>query len=61
MSALLTYEQAANYLAVAIPTLRRWKAERKIPCVEVSRKVVRFRKEDLDRFISKHLKPAWED
>lgn len=61
MSALLTYEQAADYLAIEVRTLRQWRAERKIQCVEISRKAVRFRKEDLDRFISKHLKPAWED
>jgi len=60
VSALMTYDQAAEYLAVSTKTLRRWVAERKIPVIIISRKLVRFRKEDLDRFISKHYQKALE-
>lgn len=61
MSALLTYDQAAEYLAISTKTLRRWVAERRIPVIKISRIVIRFRREDLDRFISKHYQKALED
>lgn len=55
---LWNYEQAADYLGISVKTLRRWTAERKIETIRMSHTVVRFRKQDLDSYISKCCRPA---
>ena len=51
---LLSVEEAASYLKIAVWTLRHWVSERKIPFVKLGR-LVRFRQGDLDAHISKHI------
>lgn len=55
-SELLTRRQAAAYLGVAEQTLAVWKCLGRyhIPCIKIGR-IVRYRKCDLDAFISKHI------
>ena len=51
---LLTVEQAAEYLTVSERFIRRIRYENRIPGVKVG-KHLRFRKEDLDRFLLEGL------
>jgi excisionase family DNA binding protein len=47
----LTYKEAAEYLKVSTETLRRWKVQGKLKAFELGKKVVRFKKEDLDKLL----------
>ena len=48
----LTTEEAAEYLQVHIDTLRRWARTGVVPAAKLgNRGGVRFRREDLDRFL----------
>jgi excisionase family DNA binding protein len=49
---LLTADEAAKLLKIARRTLLRWARDRKIESVRVSRKVVLFTAEAIDRFLS---------
>ncbi len=51
---LLSVEEAATYLKIAVWTLRHWVSDRKISFVKLGR-LVRFRQADLDVFISKNI------
>ena len=51
---LLSVEEAASYLRIAVWTMRHWVSQRKIPFVRLGR-LVRFRQADLDAYISKHI------
>ena len=51
---LLAVEDAAAYLQIAVWTLRHWVSDRKIPFVRMGR-LVRFRQQDLDAYISRHI------
>ena len=53
-SELLTEQEAANYLSVVPRTLRLWRRVRNLPYIKLSGKVIRYRRDDLDRWISKH-------
>lgn len=55
-SELFTRRQAAAYLGVAEQTLAVWKCLGRyhLPCVKIGR-LVRYRKSDLDNFITKHM------
>jgi len=59
-SNLMTYKQAAEYLAISIKTLRGYKYQGRIAYIRYSHTAVKFRREDLDRFISKHYQKAVE-
>ncbi len=48
---LLTYEQVADVLGIDVATLRRWVWAGKLPVVKLSRRLHRFRPEDLAKFI----------
>ena len=48
---LLTYKEAAAYLAISYNTLRRLIKDGKISCIRLGPKTVRVAKDDLDRFI----------
>lgn len=48
--ALFTAEEAAEYLSVPVRFIRRIRYENRLPGVKLG-KYVRFRKEDLDKFI----------
>ena len=51
---LLSVEDAAAYLQIAVWTLRHWVSDRKIPFVRMGR-LVRFRQQDLDAFITRRI------
>jgi excisionase family DNA binding protein len=51
---LLTVEEAADYLTVSQRFIRRIRYENRIPGVKLG-KHLRFRKEDLDRFLLEGL------
>ena len=54
-SDLLSREQAAAYLGVAVQTLAIWKSARRydLPFVKVGR-LVRYKRSELETFISRH-------
>jgi len=52
---MLDTEHAGAYLGVAGATLRDWKCQRIGPAfVQLSARVVRYRREDLEQFIAAH-------
>jgi excisionase family DNA binding protein len=42
---------SANYIAVSVAFMRKLVRQRRIPFVRVGSKVLRFRKQDLDRWL----------
>lgn len=50
---LLTYKQAAQYLSVSVPYLRKLKSGGKIPFVQIGLRGVRFRLGTLNQWIEK--------
>jgi excisionase family DNA binding protein len=53
-SGLLTPEQAAQYLQVKLSTIYNWSMRRILPVCKLGR-LNRYRKTDLDNFISKNM------
>ena len=53
-SGLLTPEQAAQYLQVKLSTIYNWSMRRILPVCKLG-KLNRYRKSDLDNFISKNM------
>lgn len=56
MRKLLTYKEAAEYLQVSEKTLRNWVCQRKIGIIKFGNTrsaKVRFRQEDIEKFIQK--------
>lgn len=50
--AVLTEQEVAEYLQVALPTLRKWRSEKQnIPYIVLSNKAVRYRFEDVYNFM----------
>lgn len=39
---LVATDEVARRFGVSVPTVRRWVRERRIPCIRVSRRVIRF-------------------
>lgn len=50
---LLTYADAADLFGVSHWTIRLWVREKRIRCVKVNERVIRFRRADLERDIEK--------
>lgn len=55
---LLTYKEAADYLAIHTNTLRALVREKKIVCRRIGPRVVRFAKRDLDAFTERCKVPS---
>lgn len=56
--ALMTLDEAAEYLSVAKVSLRRWTTQGLLKCVRIgTRGDRRFRKSDLDAYIKRNTKP----
>ena len=53
-----TYEEAADYLQVKPKTLRKWVSRKEIDYLKVGRRLVRFRRADLDAWLDKKLVAA---
>jgi excisionase family DNA binding protein len=51
--ALMTIQEAAEFLAISVSTLYGWVHQRKIPFVKVGR-ALRFERPALDRFVQSH-------
>ena len=54
---LLDIREAAEYLKLKVPTLRKWCFERRLPVYKIGR-TVRFKKGDLDALVEKSFQPA---
>jgi excisionase family DNA binding protein len=48
---LLNFEEAAEVLGIAVPTLRTWVREHRIPHTRIANHLVRFRAADLDAWL----------
>ncbi len=55
---LLTCGQAANFLNLKPSTIRAWTSRRRIACVKLNGRSVRYRQSDLERVIRAGLRPA---
>ena len=55
LSELLDEIQAAKFFGVKARTLRQWRRTRALPFLKLTRKVVRFRRADLENWASRHL------
>ncbi len=49
----MTYDEVAEYLSVAVGTVRNWVSARKIPFSKRGR-MVRFKREDIDEWVEKN-------
>lgn len=52
---LVTSEQLADHFAVSVETVRGWVRQGRIPCLRVSRKVIRFRVAEVERALQKRV------
>jgi len=50
---LLTEQEAAKFMGVARRTLRDWRARRRIRCLILGDKTVRYRREHVEEFLRK--------
>lgn len=48
---LLRAEELAQALGVRLASVRRWQYQRRIPCVRVGRRSVRYRLHDVERVL----------
>ena len=59
--ALLVEGEIAQQIGVSLPTIRRWRYERKGPAYIRMGRTIRYRQEDIDEFIARsvneHVKP----
>ena len=52
---LMTVVEVAELTGFAEGTLRHWVSQKRIPFVRISNRCVRFRKEDIQRWIAKKI------
>jgi excisionase family DNA binding protein len=55
MTKLLTIQQTAEKLGLAVGTVYHYVSERRIPVVHLSRRSIRFDEAELDRWISSKI------
>ena len=55
---LLDIEQAANLLGVSVASLYRWTQTKKIPCIRLGRRVIRFDPRALEKFLAQNTVEA---
>lgn len=48
---LLTPEEVCDILSISIHTLRHWTASGKLKCIKLSRRAVRYRESEINRYI----------
>lgn len=61
MPGLLDNRAAAEFLGVTPATLKGLRLRRLVPCVRLSRKVVRYDRRDLERYIARQrIAATWE-
>ena len=56
--ALMTYQEAAQYLAVPVGTLYAWVSQDRVPHVRMAARTVRFRREELTRWLEDRSVPG---
>ena len=64
MEELITFEEAMKLLKISRPTLNRWVRDGRIQKVKLGegrRGTVRFRKEDIEKFINDSIRNMKED
>jgi excisionase family DNA binding protein len=49
---LMTVTEVAEYLGLAVGTIYHMVSQRRLPCVRLSARCLRFRRSDLDEFIA---------
>ena len=55
---ILNTAEAAQFLGVKPPTIRKWKAERRLPFCKVGGTAIRFRQSELVKFLKQGDTPA---
>jgi len=50
---LLTFAEAADYLGCSAAAVRKWHLVRRLSSVKVGRRLTRFRRQDLDAFVTR--------
>lgn len=55
---MLSYVEASRMLGVPVGTLYFWVSRRRIPHVRLGKRLVRFRRAEIDAWIAKHQVPA---
>ena len=56
----MTINEAAKEMEVSHWTIRRWINQRKFPVTKINSKVIRIRKDDLEKFRKKHTVKEWD-
>lgn len=57
-SELLSPVEAAKALGIKLSTIRAWILHRRIPFVKLGGKLIKFRRADIEKFITARLVPA---
>jgi predicted DNA-binding transcriptional regulator AlpA len=61
-SRLLHAEEIAEITGLSVETLAQWRSQRRgIPFVKLSRNCVRYRQQDLDRWLDERIVPVEQD
>lgn len=60
MEQLVDTKTLAGMLDVKESTIRKWVFERRIPCVRVGGRLVRFRPSEIERWISERDRDRWQ-
>jgi excisionase family DNA binding protein len=57
-SSLLSPIEAAQALGVKLSTIRAWVLHKRLPYIKLGGKLIRFRKTDIEKFVSANVVPA---
>jgi excisionase family DNA binding protein len=57
---LLDIDQAAEVLGIHVATLYRWARARRVPCIRMGARIIRFDPRELDRFLARNTVEARE-
>jgi excisionase family DNA binding protein len=51
---LLDIEEAAEHLGIHVATLYRWARAKRVPCIRMSARVIRFDPRQLEKFLAQN-------
>lgn len=60
-SELITTRDVARRYGVAVGTVQAWVRQGRIPCIRPSRRVIRFRIDDIERVIGKPAEKPFDE